>query len=141
MTSCCSRLNPPSFQPAETRTQLTRAIPLNIPIISSAMDTVTEADIAIAIAQVGGLGVLHRNLGVEVQADPVRQVKKFEVGWWSIRSPSRRTATLADVLELRKRRFGIAGIPVVEPRRKLVGIHHQPRRPLRASEPARQGRS
>ncbi|MEC7934389.1 MAG: IMP dehydrogenase, partial [Pseudomonadota bacterium] len=57
---------------ADTSTQVTRAIKLNIPILSSAMDTVTEADMAIVMAQLGGIGVLHRNLGVEEQADAVR---------------------------------------------------------------------
>jgi IMP dehydrogenase len=65
---------------ADTKTQLTRAIPLNIPLVSSAMDTVTEADMAIALAQFGGIGVLHRNLDVEAQATAVRQVKRFESG-------------------------------------------------------------
>ena len=62
---------------ADTRTRLTRDIPLNIPLLSSAMDTVTEADMAIALAQLGGIGVLHRNLDVEAQAAAVRQVKRF----------------------------------------------------------------
>src|SRR5207248_2850254 len=61
---------------ADTKTQLTRGIPLNIPIISSAMDTVTEADMAIALAQLGGIGVLHRNMGIEEQAAAVRLVKR-----------------------------------------------------------------
>src|SRR5689334_6212437 len=66
--------------PAEVdlRTRLTRAIDLNLPILSSAMDTVTEARLAIAMAQAGGLGVIHRNLSPEAQAEEVRQVKKFE---------------------------------------------------------------
>src|SRR3954463_5980976 len=72
----------PSVLPsqADTRTFLTREIPLHIPILSSAMDTVTEADMAIAMAQLGGIGVLHRNLSVEEQATAVRQVKRFESG-------------------------------------------------------------
>jgi IMP dehydrogenase len=65
---------------ADTRTQLTRGIALNIPILSSAMDTVTEADMAIVMAQLGGIGVLHRNLSVEEQVAAVRQVKRFESG-------------------------------------------------------------
>ena len=64
---------------ADIRTRVTREIPLNIPILSSAMDTVTEADMAIAMAQLGGIGVLHRNL-IEEQAAAVRQVKRFESG-------------------------------------------------------------
>src|SRR5919199_266836 len=65
---------------ADTKTFLTREIPLNIPILSSAMDTVTEADMAIAMAQLGGIGVLHRNLDVEAQAAAVRQGKRVESG-------------------------------------------------------------
>src|SRR3977135_4686977 len=65
---------------ADLRTRLTRGIVLNIPIIASAMDTVTEAKMAIAMAQAGGLGVIHRNLEPEAQAAQVRQVKKFESG-------------------------------------------------------------
>src|SRR5499427_3348048 len=65
---------------ADIRTRITREIPLNIPIIASAMDTVTEARMAIAMAQAGGLGVIHRNLDPEQQAAQVRQVKKFESG-------------------------------------------------------------
>src|SRR4030081_1919609 len=63
---------------ADIRSRVTRAIPLNIPIIASAMDTVTEARMAIAMAQAGGLGVIHRNLDAEEQVAQVRQVKKFE---------------------------------------------------------------
>ena len=65
---------------ADIRTRITRDIPLNLPIIASAMDTVTEAKMAIAMAQAGGLGVIHRNLEPEEQAAQVRQVKKFESG-------------------------------------------------------------
>src|SRR5947208_15419060 len=65
---------------ADTSTRLTREIPLNIPILSSAMDTVTEADMAIALAQLGGIGVLHRNLSIEEQVIAVRQAKRFESG-------------------------------------------------------------
>ena len=65
---------------ASTKTQLTRGIALNIPILSSAMDTVTEADMAIVMAQMGGIGVLHRNLTVEEQCAAVRAVKRFESG-------------------------------------------------------------
>ena len=106
---------------ADTRTQLTRDIPLNIPILSSAMDTVTEADMAIALAQFGGIGVLHRNLDVEAQATAVRQVKRFESGM--VVNPITMTPdeTLADALELMKA-HRISGIPIVEPSGKLAGI-------------------
>ena len=63
-----------------TSTRVTRGISLDIPILSSAMDTVTEADMAIVMAQLGGIGVLHRNLSIEEQCDAVRQVKRFESG-------------------------------------------------------------
>ena len=106
---------------ADTRTQLTREIPINIPILSSAMDTVTEADMAIALAQLGGIGVLHRNLSVEEQAAAVRAVKRFESGM--VVNPITMTAdqTLAEALELMKANR-LSGIPVVEKSGKLVGI-------------------
>ena len=106
---------------ADTRTQLTREIPINIPILSSAMDPVTEADMAIALAQLGGIGVLHRNLSVEEQAAAVRAVKRFESGM--VVNPITMTAdqTLAEALELMKANR-ISGIPVVEKSGKLVGI-------------------
>src|SRR3984893_2824642 len=92
-------------------TQLTRTIPLNLPIISAAMDTVTEARLAIAMAQAGGIGVIHRNLSPEEQAEAVRQVKKFESGMVVNPVTIRPEATLADALEL-MRRYSISGIPV-----------------------------
>ncbi len=106
---------------ADTRTRLTREIPLHIPILSSAMDTVTEADMAIALAQLGGIGVLHRNLTVEEQAAAVRQVKRFESGM--VVNPITMTPdqTLAEALELMKTNR-ISGIPIVEKSGKLCGI-------------------
>jgi IMP dehydrogenase len=106
---------------ADTRTQLTREIPLNIPLLSSAMDTVTEADMAIALAQLGGIGVLHRNLSVEEQAAAVRAVKRFESGM--VVNPITMTPdqSLAEALELMKANR-ISGIPIVENSGKLCGI-------------------
>jgi IMP dehydrogenase len=106
---------------ADTRTFLTRNIPLNIPILSSAMDTVTETDMAIALAQLGGIGVLHRNLDIERQAVAVRQVKRFESGM--VVNPITMTPdqSLADALELMAANR-ISGIPIVEKSGKLVGI-------------------
>jgi IMP dehydrogenase len=106
---------------ADTRTQLTREIPLNIPLLSSAMDTVTEADMAIALAQLGGIGVLHRNLSIEDQAAAVRAVKRFESGM--VVNPITMTPdqTLAEALELMKANR-ISGIPIVEESGKLCGI-------------------
>ena len=106
---------------ADTRTQLTREIPLNIPLLSSAMDTVTEADMAIALAQLGGIGVLHRNMSVEEQAAAVRAVKRFESGM--VVNPITMTPdqTLAEALEMMKANR-ISGIPIVEKSGKLCGI-------------------
>ena len=106
---------------ADTRTRVTKEIALNIPILSSAMDTVTEADMAIVMAQMGGLGVLHRNLGIDEQAAAVRAVKRFESGM--VVNPITMTPdqTLADALELMAR-HKISGIPVTEPNGRLVGI-------------------
>ena len=106
---------------ANTSTRLTREIPLHIPILSSAMDTVTEADMAIALAQLGGIGVLHRNLGLEEQAAAVRQVKRFESGM--VVNPITMTPdqTLAEALELMKANR-ISGIPIVDKSGKLCGI-------------------
>jgi IMP dehydrogenase len=109
---------------ADIRTRLTRSIPLNLPIISAAMDTVTEAQLAIALAQAGGIGVVHRNLTSTEQAEAVRQVKKFESGMVVNPVTIGPDATLAEALALMKA-YGISGIPVVEagpaPGR-LVGI-------------------
>src|SRR3982751_6806478 len=96
----------------DIRTRITRTISLNIPIIASAMDTVTEAQMAIAMAQAGGLGVLHRNMDPELQAAQVRQVKKFESGMVVNPVTIHPDATLADALELMKG-HRISGIPVV----------------------------
>src|SRR3954453_22104780 len=106
---------------ADTHTFLTREIPLNIPILSSAMDTVTEADMAIVLAQLGGIGVLHRNLTLEQQAAAVRQVKRFESGM--VVNPITMTPdqTLADALRLMESNR-ISGIPIVEKSGKLCGI-------------------
>ena len=106
---------------ADTRTQLTRGIALNIPILSSAMDTVTEADMAIVMAQLGGIGVLHRNLSVEEQVAAVRQVKRFESGMVVNPITIAPTATLAEAQALMAH-HKISGIPVVESDGKLVGI-------------------
>jgi IMP dehydrogenase len=106
---------------ADTRTRVTRQIGLNIPIISSAMDTVTEADMAIVMAQLGGIGVLHRNLSVEEQAAAVRAVKRFESGMVVNPITMRPQQTLAEALELMAR-HRISGIPVTSEDGTLVGI-------------------
>jgi IMP dehydrogenase len=101
--------------PAETdiSTRLTRSISLNLPILSAAMDTVTEARLAIAMAQAGGIGVIHRNLEPDQQAEEVRQVKKFESGMVVNPVVIGPEATLADALALMQAN-NISGIPVVE---------------------------
>ncbi len=106
---------------ADTRTRLTRNIDLNIPILSAAMDTVTEARMAIVMAQLGGLGVLHRNLTVKEQADAVRQVKRFESGMVVNPITIQPHQTLAEARALMAAHH-ISGIPVVEASGKLVGI-------------------
>jgi IMP dehydrogenase len=106
---------------ANTVTRISRDISLNIPILSSAMDTVTEADMAIVMAQLGGLGVLHRNLTVEQQCAAVRQVKRFESGMVVNPITIAPDATLADAQALMVQ-HRISGIPVVETSGKLVGI-------------------
>ena len=106
---------------ADTRTFLTRGIPLNIPMLSSAMDTVTEADMAIAMAHLGGIGVLHRNLDIEAQVAAVRVVKRFESGMVVNPITMGPDQTLAEALEL-MRVHRISGIPVVEANGRLVGI-------------------
>ncbi|WP_244982561.1 IMP dehydrogenase [Croceicoccus marinus] len=106
---------------ADTRTRITREIALNIPILSSAMDTVTEADMAIVMAQMGGMGVLHRNLTIDEQCAAVRQVKRFESGM--VVNPITITpeATLGEARAIMQANR-ISGIPVVEGSGRLVGI-------------------
>ena len=104
-----------------TRTRLTRSIDLNIPLISSAMDTVTESGMAIAMAQCGGMGVVHRNLTVEEQAGEILRVKKFESGMVVNPVTIAPNKTLDDALTLMKH-HNISGVPVVEDGGKLVGI-------------------
>jgi IMP dehydrogenase len=110
---------------ADVRTRLTRSVALNIPVISAAMDTVTEARLAIAMAQAGGIGVIHRNLSPEDQADHVRRVKKFESGMVINPVTIHPEATLAEALEVMTL-HGISGLPVVDKKNgragKLVGI-------------------
>ncbi|NVN12367.1 IMP dehydrogenase [Nguyenibacter vanlangensis] len=105
-----------------TRTRLTRRIGLNIPLISAAMDTVTEDSMAIAMAQQGGMGVIHKNLGIEEQAEHVRRVKRFESGMVVNPVTVCPDQTLADVNAIMSR-HGISGLPVIEREtKKLVGM-------------------
>lgn len=115
---CASNILPSQ---ADTRTIITPEISLNIPVLSSAMDTVTEARMAIVMAQMGGIGVLHRNLSIEEQCAAVRQVKRFESGMVVDPITITPDATLADASALMTAN-SISGIPVVEASGKLVGI-------------------
>src|SRR6201999_2708174 len=103
-----------------TQTQLSRNIRLNIPIISAAMDTVTESRLAIAIAQQGGIGVVHRNLSIEAQAGEIDKVKRSESGMIVDPVTIAPEQPIADALDL-MRRYKISGVPVTR-NRKLVGI-------------------
>jgi IMP dehydrogenase len=125
---------------ADVRTRITRSIELAIPLLSAAMDTVTESQMAIAMAQAGGLGVIHKNLDIERQADEVRKVKKFESGM--VVNPVTITPdeTLADALSLMAT-YKISGIPVVEKGTgKLAGIltNRDVRFATNPTEPVRQ---
>jgi IMP dehydrogenase len=121
---------------ADTRTRVTREIGLHIPFMSSAMDTVTEADMAIVMAQLGGIGVLHRNLDIDEQAAAVRAVKRFESGMVVNPITLNPHQTLAEARALMERHH-ISGFPVVEGNGKLVGIltHRDMRFAERADQP------
>ncbi|PCD76942.1 IMP dehydrogenase [Pseudothioclava arenosa] len=106
---------------ADVSTFVTRKIRLNIPLISSAMDTVTEAKMAIAMAQAGGMGVIHRNLTVEQQAAEVSRVKRFESGIVYNPITLRAEQTLADAKALVER-YNVSGFPVVDAENRVVGI-------------------
>ncbi len=105
----------------DTATRLTRSITLHIPILSAAMDTVTEADMAIAMAQNGGMGILHRNMDLEAQVEEVKKVKRFESGMVVDPITIDPDASLAEALEVMSK-YSISGIPVTERSGKLVGI-------------------
>jgi IMP dehydrogenase len=106
---------------ADTATRVTQSIRMNIPLLSSAMDTVTEGRMAIAMAQAGGIGVVHRNLDIEAQATEIRRVKRFESG--IVYNPITLTAdqTLADAKALSDR-YNVTGFPVVDEVGRVVGI-------------------
>jgi IMP dehydrogenase len=106
---------------ADTRTQVTRSIRLNIPLLSSAMDTVTESGMGISMAQSGGMGVIHRNLTIEQQAREVRRVKRFESGIVYNPITLRADQTLADAKALQER-YRVTGFPVVDEAGRVVGI-------------------
>lgn len=106
---------------ADTRTMFTRGVALNIPLVSSAMDTVTESHMAIALAQQGGMGVVHRNMPIDRQAEEVDRVKRSESGMIVDPVTIHPNQPISDALELMKR-FRISGVPVVDDDNHLVGI-------------------
>ncbi|PYQ61788.1 MAG: IMP dehydrogenase, partial [Acidobacteria bacterium] len=109
----------PNF--VDTATRLTRDIRLNIPIISAAMDTVTEARLAIAMAQQGGLGVIHKNMTIEQQAEEVDKVKRSEAGMIVDPVTMRPWQSIAEALQVMEK-YKISGVPVTDANGKLVGI-------------------
>src|SRR6201992_399201 len=104
----------------DTRTWVTRKIGLNIPILSAAMDTVTESHLAIALSQQGGLGIIHRNFSIEQQANEVDKVKRSESGMIVDPVTMHATDKVSDALEV-MRKYKISGVPITE-NKKLVGI-------------------
>jgi IMP dehydrogenase len=106
---------------AEIKTRLTKDITINIPLLSAAMDTVTEANLAIALAREGGMGILHKNMSVERQAEQVRKVKRSESGLILDPITLHEQATISDALRLMKENK-IGGIPIVDNKKRLVGI-------------------
>jgi len=105
----------------DLKTRLTASIPLNIPILSAAMDTVTESRLAIAMAQQGGMGVVHKNLTIEAQAAEVDKLKRSESGMIVDPVTCRPEQTITEALEVMAR-YKISGVPVVDEKGKLVGI-------------------
>src|ERR1700743_305223 len=105
----------------DTSSYLTKKIKLNIPLVSAAMDTVTESALAIAIAQAGGLGMLHKNMTIKQQADEVRKVKRSESGMIQDPVTLHEDALLADAFKMMKE-FRIGGIPIINGGQQLKGI-------------------
>ena len=109
----------------DIKTQLTKDITLNVPLLSAAMDTVTEAALAIALAREGGLGILHKNMSIEKQAEQVRKVKRSESGLIIDPVTLLADATIGDALRL-MRENKIGGIPIIDKNRKIGRHTHQP---------------
>ena len=106
---------------ADLKTKLTRKINLNVPMISASMDTVTEARLAITLAQEGGIGFIHKNMTIAEQAKNVSQVKKYESGIVSDPVTVNPSASILDTMRLADE-LGFSGFPVVDEKNKLVGI-------------------
>ena len=118
--------------PAEvdTRTRFSRGIELNIPLCSSAMDTVTEASLAIALAQQGGIGVIHKNFTIAEQAEEVDKVKRSESGMIVDPVTIDHRALVSEALNIMER-YKISGVPVTDENGLLVGHHHKSRSAFR----------
>ena len=102
-------------------TQLTRNLRLNLPVVSAAMDTVTERNLAVALARQGGIGIIHKNMTIEQQAEQVRSVKRSESGMIIDPVTLRKDALVGDAQALMKK-HKIGGIPVIDKKNKLIGI-------------------
>ncbi len=105
----------------DIRSKFTKGITINLPVVAAAMDTVTESELAIALAQQGGIGVIHKNMSIEAQANEVRKVKRSESGMIQDPITLQVNATVSDALKLMAENK-IGGIPVVDANQKLVGI-------------------
>ncbi|MDD2478830.1 MAG: IMP dehydrogenase [Victivallaceae bacterium] len=113
------------FAPTEVelKTQFTRNVRMNIPFVSAAMDTVTESGMAIAMARLGGIGVIHKNLSIEQQAEEVRMVKHYLNGIINTPATFRSDQTVAEMLDIKQeRRYSFSGFPIVDEQRRLVGM-------------------
>ena len=117
----------------DVRSRLTADLELNIPLLSAAMDTVTESRLAIAIAQEGGIGVIHKNLTVEDQASEVDRVKRSQAGIITAPFTLGADATLQDAENLMAR-YHVSGVPITEPGGKIAGILTNRTRPSRPTE-------
>ena len=106
---------------ADLRTRLTSNITMNIPMISSAMDTVTESNLAIALAQEGGIGFIHKNMSIERQAEEVQRVKRYESGMVTRPVTVHPDASINDVRAMAAK-YGFAGFPVIDEKDNLLGI-------------------
>src|SRR6195952_3961546 len=105
----------------DTSSFLTKKIRLNIPVLSTAMDTVTESALAIALAQAGGMGILHKNMTIQAQADEVRKVKRSESGMIQDPITLHEASTVGDAVKI-MREYRIGGIPIVDKDNRLKGI-------------------
>lgn len=105
----------------DLKTNITRDIQLNIPLVSAAMDTVTESRLAIAIAQEGGIGIIHKNMSIQAQAQEVKKVKRFENGMVIDPITIKQESSIKEIMQLAKE-HNFSGFPVVDDNNKIIGI-------------------